>query len=80
MRYTTGSERAAAAAARHSYTVRRQKWRWTSGLTLLTNAEYYAHLKTISQASVAVAAMLTNKGKVTRMLGRKVRFPTPGGR
>ena len=79
MRYTTGSERAAAAAARHSYTMRRQKWRWTSGLTLLTNVEYYTHLKTISQASVALAAMLTNKGKVTRILGRKVYSPSSGG-
>lgn len=76
VRYSTGRERAAAAAAKFVYETRRQNFRWTSGLTACTDVQYYGHLKAMGQASLAMAAMLTNRGKMSRLLTSRVR-PLP---
>lgn len=70
--YSTGRDRIAAAAAKHLYELKRQRYRWTSGLTMCTDTRYYNHLKLAGQASVAMAAMLTNRGKLTRFWSSKV--------
>jgi hypothetical protein len=67
VRYSTGKERAAAATAKWSYALKRQRYRWTAGLTMATDVQYYNHLKLLGQASVASLAMFTNRGKISRL-------------
>lgn len=39
---------------------------------MATDVQYYNHLKFLGQASVATVAMLTNKGKLSRLWTPKV--------
>lgn len=76
VQYSTGRERAAAMTAKYAYALKRQKFRWTAGLTMATDVQYYNHLKFFGQASVATVAMLANKGKLSRVWTPRVRFCT----
>ena len=67
VRYSTGKERAAASTAKYMYALKRQKFRWTAGLTRATDVQYYNHIKLLGQASVATVAMLTNRGKISKL-------------
>ena len=73
VRYSTGQERAASMTAKYTYALKRQKFQWTAGLTMATDVHYYNHLKFLGQASVATVAMLTNRGKLSRLWTPKVR-------
>lgn len=75
VRFSTGKERAAAATAKWSYALKRQRYRWTAGLTMATDVQYYNHLKMLGQASVASLAMFTNRGKIARLWTPRVRNP-----
>lgn len=59
--------------AKYTYALKRQKYRWTAGLTMATDVQYYNHLKLLGQASVATVAMLTNKGKLSKLWRPKAR-------
>ena len=72
VQYSTGRNKAAAATAKSAYELKRQRYTWTSALTVCTDAAYYNHLKVIGHVSVATAAMLSNRGKLTRFWGPKV--------
>ena len=72
VQYSTGRNKAAAATAKLAYELKRQRYPWTSALTVCTDSAYYNHLKVLTQVSVATAAMLTNKGKLTKFWGPKV--------